>query len=107
MLLVTAIWAFCEGCLFFLVADIPVSWIGSRRGLRPAVAAAGTAAVMAAFGGLALVLAIRSYPAAMLRVLTALPGISPALADHAVDGWHAGGGMAMLAGFFCGVPHKL
>ena len=34
LLVLTAGWSFAEGLLFFLVADIPISWIAVRHGWR-------------------------------------------------------------------------
>lgn len=107
MLALVAIWAFAEASLFFLVADVPISWIGLRRGSKSAVIAALVAAPMAALGGLGLRWATLASPAMVHDALVHVPGISEGLLVGATRDWQAKGGLAMLTGSFAGVPYKL
>lgn len=102
-----ALWAFAEALLLFIVADVPISAIGLRSGIRRAVLAALVAAIFAALGGIAMLHWAASDPAGSRAVLESLPGISPALYDSAAADWREGGVLAMLAGSFQGVPYKL
>ena len=107
MMLLVALWAMAEGCLFFVVADVPISWIGLHRGRRPALAAALLAAPMAALGGLGIALATQAAPDDVHRILVQVPGIHEGLLTAARHGWAQHGFWAMLAGSFSGVPYKL
>jgi hypothetical protein len=84
---IVAGWSAAEAAIFFIVADVPISWIAVRSGTKAALLAAidatGAAATMAA-----------------------LPGIDPALIVEAASAYH-GGPLALLAGSFSGTPFKL
>ena len=95
-----------EGCLFFVVADVPISLIGLRRGAWPAMIAALVAAPMAALGGLGIALATRAAPDSVHRLLVHIPGISDRLLAVAHSDWAQRGFAAMLGGSFSGVPYK-
>lgn len=100
-------WSFAEGCLFFLVADVPISWIALRHGWRRALLAAMLAAPMAALGGLAMATWTAGDPQSARAALVALPAIDAALIDDALHRWQSGGYVAMAQAAFAGVPYKL
>lgn len=103
---VVALWSAAEAAIFFLVADIPISWIAVRHGTRPAVIASIVAAVASVVGTFAVLIWAGADPAGAARTMAALPGIDPALVADAADRFHKGP-LAVLAGAFSGIPFKL
>lgn len=106
-MILVALWALAEGLIFFVVADVPISWIGLRYGKRRAMAAALVAGPMAALGGVGMASATVLAPKAMAGILPHIPGISAKLIAAAQADWQNRGFIAMLAGSFSGVPYKL
>lgn len=102
-----ALWAFAEATVFFIVADVPISAIGLAKGGKPALLAALVCAIAAALGGVLLAHWSASDSAAMTALLNRVPGISPAMIDHADAAWRADGWPAMLQASFTGEPYKL
>jgi hypothetical protein len=103
---IVAGWSAAEAAIFFLVADVPISWIAVRSGTK----AARLAAVVAAFASIVGVLAVLFWagrdPAGAAAMMAALPGIDWPLAVRAADIFHQGP-LAMLGASFGGVPFKL
>jgi hypothetical protein len=100
---IVAGWSAAEAAIFFIVADVPISWIAVRSGTRAAL----IAAVVAAFASVVGAFAILAWPGGEAEALMAsLPAIDPALIERAADGYHRGPA-AMLAGSFSGTPFKL
>lgn len=107
LLALTAGWSFAEGLLFFLVADIPISWIALRHSWRRGLLAALIAAPSAALGGLAMALWASRDASAAAAALAALPAIDSALIGETAARWADGGYLAMAKGAFAGTPYKL
>ena len=105
-LTVVAIWSAAEAAIFFLVADIPISWMAVKRGPRAAVIAAVVAAIASVAGTLAVLVWAGNDPAGATRVMTALPAIDANMAREAAARFHQGP-LAVLAGAFSGIPFKL
>lgn len=106
-LVIVALWALAEATLFFIVADVPISAIGLRYGVRSALIAAVVATLAAAIGGQAVLAWSAADPAGSRAALDLVPGIGPATIDRAAHDYAAGGAWAMLRGSFGGVPYKL
>jgi len=107
LLALTAGWSFAEGLLFFLVADVPISWIAVRHGWRRAVTAALLAAPAAALGGLVMALRASRDAASAWAALAGLPGIDSRMIGQVAQRWAQGGYGAMSSGAFTGTPYKL
>jgi hypothetical protein len=107
LLALTAGWSVAEGLLFFLVADVPISWIAVRHGWRRGVAAALIAAPSAALGGLMMALWASRDAASAHAALVALPAIDKRLIGEVAIRWAEGGYLAMAKGAFTGTPYKL
>lgn len=106
-LAVVALWSLAEGFLFFIVADVPISVIALRYGLKRAVVAALIAAMAAAVGGLVMVLWTQANPDGARAALNALPGINAAMIEGVAYRWYDMGYTGMALGAFAGVPYKL
>lgn len=105
-LCIVALWSAAEAAIFFLVADIPISWIAVRHGRRAAVIAAIVAALASILGTFAGLLWAGNDPSGAASVMAALPGIDPTLVGEAADRYRHGL-HAVLAGAFGGIPFKL
>lgn len=103
---IVAAWSAAEAALFFLVADVPISWIAVRSGTKAAILAAIVAAIASMVGTAAVLVWAGSDPAGAAAAMAALPAIDAALiaeaAERSRDGF-----AAILAGAFSGVPFKL
>ena len=106
-LALVALWAFAEAILFFIVADVPISYVALRYGWRPALWGALIAAVMAAVGGVCLVMLIQTSTISFKPLIAALPAIDTAMMRNAADDLADGGYWAMANGSFSGIPYKL
>ena len=106
-LAIVALWAFSEAIVFFIVADVPISYLAVKRGWRAASIAAIVAALAAVPGGAVLYLWTASDPGGVRDMLVALPAIDAAMIEATAAAYHAGGFEAMLEGSFGGVPYKL
>jgi hypothetical protein len=103
---IVAGWSAAEAAVFFLVADVPISWIAVRSGTKAAVLATIVAAFASVVGAAAVFLwAARDYAGAA-ATMAKLPAIGPALIAQAATDYHRGA-LAMLAGSFSGTPFKL
>ena len=103
---IVAAWSAAEAALFFLVADIPISWIAVRSGTRSAILAAVVAALASMIGTAAVLLWAGSDPSGAAAAMAALPAIDPALIAEAAERYRQSFA-AILAGAFSGVPFKL
>lgn len=105
-LTIVAGWSAAEAAIFFLVADIPISWIAVRSGAKAALLAALVAAVASIVGTIAVLVWAGRDPAGAASIMTALPGIDASLVARGADIYHQGA-LDMLAASFTGVPFKL
>jgi membrane protein YqaA with SNARE-associated domain len=101
------IWGVAEATLFFFVPDILLSYIGLKRGVKPAARASVIAAIGAAVGGVVMYLwAAQDYATAREAVL-AVPAISEAMTARAeaamADNWF----VATLLGPLSSTPFKV
>ncbi len=103
---IVAGWSAAEAAIFFLVADIPISWIAVRSGTKAGMIAAVVAAIASVVGTMAVLLWASHHPAGATAVMTALPGIDSALVAEAADRFDHGW-LAVLGGAFSGIPFKL
>jgi hypothetical protein len=103
---ITAGWSAAEAAIFFLVADIPISWISVRSGYRAGVLAAIIASLASILGTLAVLYWAGQDPRGASSAMAALPGIDGALIAEAADRYRLGP-QAVLAGAFSGIPFKL
>lgn len=107
LLALVALWAFAEAILFFLVADVPISFVAVRYGVRKGVVAALIAAVAATVGGAVTWLWAARDPAGATAMMAALPAIDAALIAETRAAFAADGRSAMFWGSLSGVPYKL
>jgi membrane protein YqaA with SNARE-associated domain len=106
-LAIAAGWGFAEATVFFIVADVWITYMAVSQGWRPAVAAAFAAAAGAVIGGL-LVYWWGAADIAQVRLVhDLLPAISTGLIDDVRVQVVERGLMPMFAGAFTGVPYKL
>jgi hypothetical protein len=103
---IVAGWSAAEAAIFFIVADVPISWIAVRSGTRAAMLAALVAALASVVGAAAVLFWASRDPAGAASTMAALPAIDAALIARAAEGYHEGP-LAMLAGSFSGTPFKL
>lgn len=106
-LAVVALWALAEAMLFFIVADVPISYVALRYGWRSALRAALLAAAMAGLGGVLLLLWAQADAVQVYNLIVALPAIDAAMMRDAAVAFSDGGYWAMTKGSFSGVPYKL
>ncbi len=103
---IVAGWSAAEAAVFFIVADVPISWIAVRSGTRAAMLAALVAALASIAGAAAILLWAGRDPVTAAAFMANLPAIDPALIASAAKGYHEGP-LAMLVGSFSGTPFKL
>ena len=103
---IVAGWSAAEAAIFFIVADVPISWIAVRSGTRAAMLASLVAAVASVAGAAAVLFWASHDPSGAASTMAALPGIDPALVTEAARRY-AEGFDAVLAGSFGGIPFKL
>ena len=103
---IVAGWSAAEAAIFFLVADVPISWITVRRGIRAGLLAAIVAAIASVAGALAVLVWAGQDPAGASAAMAALPGIDAALVAKGADIYRAGPLAALIASF-TGTPFKL
>lgn len=104
---IVAGWSTAEAILWFIVADVPISWIAVRSGTRAGLLAALVAAGSAMLGGAVTFLWAAHDPAFLARLFDALPAISSGLMAEVQQSWRTHGFLGMLAGSFGGTPYKL
>lgn len=101
-----ATWGFAEATLFFVVPDVLVTWL-ALSSLRRALAAALAAAFGAVAGGAAMHTLAAHDPVTAYLLLMGIPGITERMIASANGALAEGGGAAMLAGAWSGVPYKI
>jgi membrane protein YqaA with SNARE-associated domain len=100
-------WGLAEATVFFIVADVAVSWIALRRGLKPALAASLAAAAGAVLGiALIYVWAVRD-PAAALALVEGVPFVTDELIERMRADLAEQGVAAVLIAGVTGVPIKI
>jgi len=104
---IVAGWSTAEAVLWFIVADVPISWIAVRSGTRAGLLAALVAAGSAIVGGTITYQWASHDAAGATATIEHLPAISSALIGQAATQWSASGFMGMLLGSFSGTPYKL
>ncbi|MEM6266894.1 MAG: hypothetical protein AAF707_05160 [Pseudomonadota bacterium] len=107
MLALIAIWAFAEGIVFFIIADVPITALGIKAGWRKALTGAAIASAFAASGGAIVWLWASSSPKDVIALMLAVPAIGEDLIEYAYEDWRANGPIGMMMGSFSGVPYKL
>jgi hypothetical protein len=107
LIALAALWGFCEATLFFIVADVPISYIAVRCGRKAALRASVFAAIAAAVGGVVLLFWAGQHGDAVQQIFLMLPAIDPSLIAQTERDFAAGGYVAMALGAFQGVPYKL
>jgi membrane protein YqaA with SNARE-associated domain len=107
MLLLVAGWAFAEAILFFLVADIPISFIAVRYGWRAGMKAALVAAVAAMLGGLVTYGWAAADPSGVTAMIQQLPAIDARLMATTRESFSDNSYVAMFWGSLSGIPYKL
>jgi hypothetical protein len=105
-LTIVAGWSAAEAAIFFMVADIPISWITVRSGIKAGLLAALVAAVASIVGTLAVLVWAGRDPADATAVMTALPGIDAQLVAKGAEIYREGPLAALIASF-SGTPFKL
>jgi hypothetical protein len=103
---IVAGWSAAEASIFFLIADVPISWIAVRSGTRAAILAAIVAALASVVGAAVVFFWAGRDPAGTAATMASLPAIDPALMARAAADYHRGP-LAMIAGSFSGTPFKL
>lgn len=106
-LALVGIWAFAEALIFFVVADVPISFIAVRYGLKASIRAALCAMLMAAVGGTALLIWARADTESARNIILSLPAISNEMFDKVQADFARDGYWSMFIGSFSGVPYKL
>lgn len=104
-------WGFAEATLFFVVADVGISLIATRRGWRLGCYSALAAAAGATVGGVCLALWAAGSPDTALHAVDKVPSISPtmihdlrtAMADQSPFGLLG----VLLQASVSGVPYKI
>ena len=105
-LTIVAGWSAAEAVIFFLVADMPISWITVRSGIKAGLLAAVVAAVASVVGTLAVLVWAGRDPAGATAAMAALPGIDATLVAKGADIYRQGPLAALIASF-SGTPFKL
>jgi hypothetical protein len=103
---IVAGWSAAEAAIFFLVADVPISWIAVRSGTKAAILAAIVAALTSVVGAAVVFLWAGRDPTGAAATMASLPAIDSALIARAAADYHRGP-LAMLIGSFNGTPFKL
>jgi hypothetical protein len=103
---IVAGWSAAEAAIFFIVADVPISWIAVRSGTKAAMLAAVVAAVASVAGAAIVFLWAGHDPHGAATTMAALPAIDGSLIFRAAQGYEEGA-LAMLAGSVSGTPFKL
>jgi hypothetical protein len=100
-------WGFAEATVFFVVADLAVSWIAMRRGLKPGLAAALAASVGAVLGIALVYFWAAREPAAALALVDGVPFVTPELIQSLRANLEEQGPAAVLIAGVTGVPIKI
>ena len=102
-----ALSGFAEATVFFIVADVWISWVAVRAGLRTALGAA-FAAALGALAGVALLYAWAADDAsAALALVDGVPFVTEAMIAGMREDLPASGASAVLTAGVTGVPIKV
>ncbi|MBK8544137.1 MAG: hypothetical protein IPL62_11655 [Caulobacteraceae bacterium] len=101
------IWGVAEATLFFFVPDVLLSYIGLRRGMKPALRASIIAAVGAGCGGVIMYLWSTNDPAMAREAVLAVPAISEAMAQRAEQAMAGNWFLATVLGPLTSTPFKV
>jgi hypothetical protein len=107
MLALLFAWGFAEATVFFIVADVAVSWVALRRGLKPALLAALAAAAGAVLGIALLYFWAARDAGAALALVDAVPFVTPELIEGMRADLAEQGVAAVLIAGVTGVPIKI
>jgi hypothetical protein len=100
-------WGFAEATVFFIVADVAISWIALQRGAKAGLLAALLAAC-GAMPGIALLYGWAARDgASALALVDAVPWVTPALIEGMRAELVSAGPAAVLAAGATGVPIKI
>lgn len=100
-------WSTAEAILFFIVADVPISWIAVRSGTKAGLLAALVAAGAALVGGGVTYAWAAQDPDGLMRAFDALPAVAVPLMAEVANIWSVDGFWGMLSASFAGTPYKL
>jgi len=101
-------WGLMEATVFFMVPDVPISFITMKRGAKAGIIASFVAACGAAIGGIAMFYWARQDLFGVLTIIEKLPAISEKMiidVKTQMQGSHPF--IAMLLGAFRGTPYKI
>ncbi|MEQ1492239.1 MAG: hypothetical protein ABL932_16975 [Terricaulis sp.] len=101
------IWGLAEATLFFFVPDVLLSYIGLKRGIKPAVRASIIAAIGASVGGIIMYLWSASDTSAAREAVLSLPAISEAMARRAAQAMAENWFLATFLGPLTSTPFKV
>lgn len=101
------IWGVAEATLFFFVPDVLLSYIGLKRGVKPALRASIIAAVGASCGGVTMYLWSTSDPETAREAVLAVPAISEAMAQRAEQAMAGNWFLATVLGPLTSTPFKV
>jgi membrane protein YqaA with SNARE-associated domain len=100
-------WGLAEAVFFFVVADVAITLMTARNGLRTGLIAALWATVGALLGGIAVYLWAGADPGNVDRMLDLVPAISAGQISAAKQDMAEDWILATLVGGFSGAPYKL
>ena len=101
------IWGIAEATLFFFVPDVLLSYIGLKRGVRPAVRASVIAASGAAVGGAIMYWWSSEQFEAAYAAVRAVPAISDAMMERALANMIENWPLATFLGPLSSTPFKV
>lgn len=101
------VWGVAEATLFFFVPDLLLSYIGLKRGVKPAVRASIIAAIGASVGGVIMYLWSANDPASAREAVLAVPAISEVMAQRAQQGMAENWFLATFLGPLTSTPFKV
>lgn len=107
LMIAAFVWGFAEATLFFIVPDVLLSYIGLKRGVKPAAQASVIAAVGAAVGGAVMYLWSAHDPAAARAAVLAVPAISVEMVARAAEAMRGDWFMATMLGPLSSTPFKV
>ena len=101
------LWGLAEATVFFIVADVWISFVALRRGWRSGLIAAIFSCAGALIGGAFMYRWGASDPEAARRCLDLIPAISPDLIGEVRRSLADRGLISLIEGAFTGVPFKI
>jgi len=100
------LWGFAEATLFFIVPDVPVSFLATG-GIKRALTGAVWAALGAVLGGFIMYSLAAMWPDTVLSIVEKVPAVSPFMIEDVKGQVQHMGVWAMFKGAFSGVPYKV